>query len=331
MLELLTTTHCITGVDAPAHKNTRPRQQVSDLHSACSGYCGRSVHFRLNMRFLKRLLRIFALVLLLCALAAGVLYHLSTRMPAGYTPAYLTDAQIAEAARIVDTQKFPRLLNLASEARNNANLAVKSGTTQAAIVPLTITFTQDELNASLWKWTNKHRASYEPYVKQPLIKLEEGRIILMGTVPEYDKVLSVHLVPAIDEQGLHCTLDSVRIGTLPLPQGLFNKQRARVEASLKARLPAWQSAARMDATGVTNSDFDAAATARMVLQILDHKPSPAILLLPKLDSPGKSIPVRLTHLQVEQGALTITVQPLQPEERLALLETVKPSPQAGAD
>lgn len=274
------------------------------------------------------------MVVLLCTIGAGVMYYMATRQPEGYTPDYLTDAQIAEAARIVDTQKFPTLLNLASDAHNSASQAARHGTTQAVIPPVTVTFTQDELNASLRKWAAPYRSSYEPYVKQPLIRLEEGRIVLMGTVPEYHKVLSVHLVPTIDEQGLHCELDSVRIGALPLPQGLFDNQRARVEHALKVRIPAWQATAKMDETGLANTDARAAALGKLVLAILNHEPSPPVLFLPKIDQKNKLVVVRISGIEVVQGALAIRVQGLTSEERVALLEKIKQtknSASAGAD
>lgn len=292
------------------------------------------------MRFFKRLLRILFLFLILAAVGLAVMYHLSTRAPDGYTPSLLTAAQRAEASRSVDTQKIPMLLNLAADAHRNASASLLAQSGKAVppdatqpVKPLTVSFTQDELNATLWKWSEPYKATYETYLTNPFILLEEGAVVLMGTAPEFGRVASAYFEPKLDENGLlRCDLTSLKVGSLPLPESLLSKQRTKLEQALKAQLPAWQDKAKIDPAGVANSDAKAAALSKLVLRLLNREPSPPVIFLPHGNNASKTVPVRLTNVTVEKGVLSITIQPMNPDERAALLDQIrKPQQSASAD
>lgn len=294
------------------------------------------------MKFLKRLTRILVLVLFFGAIGVGVMHHLSKRTPTGYAPTQLTADERAAAAWRLEHQKMPQLLNMATESQAKASAAVRAqargaslpaGTTQP-LSAVTVSFTQDEINSSLWKWSEPYKSDYERYLTGPYVSLEEGAVVLMGTVPEFGRVASAYFEPKLDEQGmLRCDLTSLKVGSLPLPESLLSKKRAKLEEALKAQLPQWQNRAKIDPTGIANSDANAAALGKLVLQILNHQPSPAVIFLAK-DFPNHSrtIPVRLTNVTVEKGALTITVQPMDATERAALLDQIRaPQQSASAD
>jgi len=275
------------------------------------------------MRFLKRLVRILVLVILLGGIGVGVLLHLSKRVPVAYAPNLLTDAQRYEMSARVDTQKLPRLLNLASEAQNRENKVLRGqkvdSTTQPA--PLTLSFTQDEINSTLWKWSAPYKSDYERYVVDPYVSLQPDSIVLMGTVPDLG-VVSAYFEPKLDEKGmLHCDLASLKLGSLPLPEGLISKKRERLENALKSRLPQWQEQAKIDPTGVANSDAKAAALSKLILQLLHHQATPAVIFVQK--DAKHTIPVRLTNVSIVKESLTITVQPMDAAERTALLEQIR--------
>jgi hypothetical protein len=244
----------------------------------------------------------------------------------------LSTEQRAEAARRVDTQKIPQLLNLANQAQANASsehraqargATVPPSATQP-VPPLTISFSQDEINASLWKWSEQYKADYERYVSNPFVSLQEGAIVLMATAPEFGRVASAHFEPRLDDAGmLRCDLASLKVGSLPLPEGLLSKQREKVEGALRSKLPAWQNKANIDPTGLANLDAKAAALGKMVLRMLNHEPSPAVVFLPRDEKLSKTVPVRLTNGAVEKGLLTITVQPMDAAERAALLDQIR--------
>jgi len=287
-------------------------------------------------RFFKRFLRILVMVLFLGGIGVAVLHHLSTRRPDRYAYALLTPEQREEAARRVDTQKIPLLLSMANEAQAKSSSAVRAvsqglpvppNATQP-VAPLNLSFTQDEINSFLWKWSQSYKPTYERYVTNPFVALEDGSIVLMGTVPEFDRVVSAFFEPKLDEKGmLHSDLASIKLGSLPLPQGLFNSKREKVETALRSRLPNWQNNARIDPTGLANNDARAAWLGKLVLQLLNHQPSPAVIFVNT--SNAKTVPVRLTNVTIEKGTLTITVQPMDAAERAALLEQIR-APQDSA-
>jgi uncharacterized protein YpmS len=286
------------------------------------------------MRFLKRLFRILVAVLILGAIGLGVLYHMSKRLPGGYTPRLLSQTQRDEAEKRVLLQKLPQLTNLASQLHAQGSSTARAQSRGDAppaaatekLDPVTVSFTQDEINASLWKGIEQYKSNYERYVVDPYVVLEDNAIVLMGTVPEFDRVASAYFEPRLDDQGmLRCDLTSLKVGALPLPEGLFAKHRAKVENALRARLPEWQRKATIEPSGLTNADARAAALGKIVLQILNRQPSPAVLFIPKdYDKPTKgSVPVRLTKVAVQKEALTITVEPMTLDQRTALLEKIR--------
>lgn len=285
------------------------------------------------MRFVKRLFRILVLVLILGGIGLAVLYHLSRRTPGGYTPRLLTEAQRVAAEKRANAQVI-QLINLANQSHAQGSSSARAQSRGDApppaasehIDPVTVSFTQDEINASLWPRLEQYKATYERYVVNPYVVLEDNAIVLMGTVPEFDRVASAYFEPKLDEKGLlHCDLTSLKLGSLPLPEGLVSKQRAKVENALRARIPEWQSKAKIEPSGITNADARAAALGKLVLQMLNRQPGPAVVFLPKdIDKPNKgSVPVRLTKVSVEKGTLTLTVEPMTSDERTALLQKIR--------
>src|SRR5204863_3856347 len=139
---------------------------------------------------------IFLAVLILGVSGIAILHYMSTRTPDGYAPLLLTEAQRDELSKRVEMQKLPRLLNLANESAAKATSARRSqaaGTSvpAAATRPtdsVTVSFSQDEINSSIWKLSqsDKYQAEYARYVTDPYVSLQQdGQIVLMGNVPEF--------------------------------------------------------------------------------------------------------------------------------------------------
>ena len=277
------------------------------------------------MQILKPLLRIFIAVLVLGAISLGVLFHLSKRTPSRYNPTALSTQQIEEAATRVDTQKMPALLSYANRAHALASRSAQSRTTAPSQPPLVVTFTQDEINSSFIKWSQRNKDVIDRYVTQPYVVIENGQVIVMGTVPELSRVVSMYLEPKIDDKGqLRCDASSVYLGSLPLPDALFNKYREKLEGALKARMPQWQRGAKIDGGGSANSDARAVLLSRLVIQMLKREPGPALLFVPKKPEDwSNTVPLRLTELAIEKGEVTITIQPIDAKERGALLEQIR--------
>jgi uncharacterized protein YpmS len=295
------------------------------------------------MSVAKRLSRILLAVLIFGGIGLGLLYYLSTRHPNAYLPRLLSAAEREAAAKSLELEKLPRLLNLANQAQANAASAHRAeargedapAASTRPIAPVTVTFTQDEINASLWKQVERYKSTYERYLSDPFVALDEGKIVLMGTVPEFGRVASAYFEPKLDENGmLRCDLTSLKLGSLPLPETMLTKQRQKVENALRSRLPEWQNKADIGPTGVINADGRAAALGQLVIRLINRQPSPAVVFLPKdFERPNKgSIPVKLTQVAVEKGSLTVTVEPMDAQERTALLQQIRqPVQQASAE
>lgn len=285
------------------------------------------------MRIFKRFFLFLAVLLILAIGGAGYAYYLTTHQPDGYKPNALTAAQ-TNAARLEMNHKVESLDNLANESQAwaRSQLLAAQGKPPAQPVakpePVTQAFSQDQLNVYLTQWwIGDIKSKSEAYMKDPFIRLEDGNIILMGMVSEYQKVISVYFTPSIDSEGmLRCDLTSVRLGSLSLPDVLFSKHRDKLVAQVNARLPALQSEMKMDDSGVANNAAGQAALSRLFLSAIDHRPVPATIFMPRKFVPGddkKQLPIRLTGVKVEEGQLTLTAAPLELPEIATLRTKIK--------
>jgi len=280
------------------------------------------------MRIFKRFLFFLAVLLILAIGGAGYAYYLTTHQPEGYKPNMLTAAQ-RDAARVEMNHKVESLDILANESQVWARslLLAAQGKPLAQPIPkpepVTQVFAQDQLNVYLGQWwIGDIKAKADAYMKDPFIRLEDGNIIFMGMVPEYQKVISVYFTPSIDSEGmLRCDLTSVRLGSLPLPDVLFAKHRDKLAAQVKSKLPALQAETMVDDSGVANNAAGHAALSRLFLSSIDHRSMPAAIFMPR--DGKKQLPVRLTGVKVEDGQLTLTAAPLELPEINTLRTKIK--------
>ncbi len=289
------------------------------------------------MKWIKRLLLVIAIGLLGAILFSAGSWYLLQGEPEWYVLRQ-TPEQRAEAARRAD-QKVLSALSWAADAEAYENRLVNrnpASTAPASSRPSahTITITQSELNAFFGKWTESFGwdERYGQYLSQPAITLLEGRLVLAGTVKELNAVVSLHFKPELTEGGqLDIHLARVMGGRLPLPEALWSSQRDRLERKLHAILPQLQHAARIKPNGASNMDAVGAAVVRMALNVLDRAPSDAVLFLPILDHAGgetRSVPVKLTDVQIENDTLIVTVEPMDRQERDTLLHRLRAPYQA---
>ncbi|HYE19126.1 MAG TPA: hypothetical protein VEA69_11815 [Tepidisphaeraceae bacterium] len=279
------------------------------------------------MRIFKRLIQISAVLVILAGLGLAYAYHLTTRQPDGYAPDQMS-AEQREVAAVEMNRKVESLDILANEAQAWArSLVLKQQGKPATPIdkpqPVTQSFNQDQLNAYLNRWwTGPVKAKAEAYLSQPYIRLDDGNIVLMGTVAEYGKVLSAYFEPRIDEKGmLRCDLTSVRLGSLPLPGVMLSQQREKLSKQLKGQLELLRAEASMDETGLANNAVGKAVMARMLLSAFDGRPVPAAVFMPRDDQ--RQLPIRLTGVRVEKGQITLSAAPFELAELATLREKIK--------
>ena len=276
------------------------------------------------MKWIKRFF-LFLLVLILGGLAFGATsYWLSRRNPTWYKPLALNSREMDAAAHRA-FNKVVALHNMADKsAASDSSKQWRQehgAATLPAVPPVTITFTQDELTAFIAHWTKLNSDRIDRYITGPQFGLEEGQIKFACRITELDQIGVLRIEPSIDQKGmLHLEIVSVSAGSLPVPEVLVEKRLTKVEVQLQQWIPGWQRGATINSDGA-NSDAVKAAMSKLFLHALHHQPSSAVLFMP-IDS-HKTVPMKLTKVAVGPGSITLTVEPLNDEDRKVALETLR--------
>ena len=280
-------------------------------------------------KWIKRLLVVFGL-----ALFTVIVFTLTTLALYKSTPPWyaspIPPAQRAELARQAET-KMTATQNWATLLHGDAVRTLRATQSNAPPPSTRVTefheirFTQDELNALFEKWSALYGwgGKYSQYLQDPRIILQPDRLILAATLKELGAVTSFHFAPRLDENG-QLRLDLVRVmgGRLPLPEALWTTQRTRIVDSLKWRIPTWQPSARIDEQGAANQSAMSVTLGRLVMRAAASQPGDPILFLP-VNEASRSVPVRVTDLQVASGEMMLRVRKLTADERAALMQKIR--------
>lgn len=287
---------------------------------------------RLMNKWIKRLLVAAITLGVVLAVLAVVGWRLMRGVPDWYQPLAMSAEQRNAAARSA-TNKLALLQNRAAMARADEQVArlnpQTSPTTQSE--EITITFSDDELNALLSEWSvwQSVRSSYEKYLKDPYVLMKDGRFILAGRIEELDAVASLHFEPTIDSQGrLQVKLARVLAGRLPLPTAAMSNYQKQAASAIARRLPTWRQRASIDGTGIANNDAVSVVLAELLMDVLGNQSSDPVVFMEVL-SRGM-MPVKLTGIRIEDHSLTLTVRPMNVEERTALLQHIRENPPTAA-
>jgi hypothetical protein len=282
-------------------------------------------------KWIKRLTLFVVGLALVLAAYAGWAYWQARGTPDWLRPTTASAEEQAAAAnrldqKILDTLSAVREWDAAdpsqtrpASARNDRRPVATQPFTQ-----LKVSFTEAELNASFRKWDKLYgwTERYRNYVQDPGIVLHDGKIIVAGKSEEVGSVVSVHFDPKIAKDGdLELELSDVLAGRLSLPQWSVQKYRTTARNKLKAALPGLQRKAEFRPDGSANSEAMTAAMAKLFLRVLDDEPGQPVVFLPVGNQ--RSVPVRLTAVDIEDKELTLTVKPMNARERSAVLEQIR--------
>jgi len=140
---------------------------------------------------------------------------------------------------------------------------------------------------------------------------------------ELGAVASFQFRPQLDAAG-KLRLDLVRVtgGKLPLPEGAWANWRDQIVDATRKNVPKWRAQARIDSSGAANFPAMAATLSRLLFAVAEKHPTEPVLFLP-LAGERDSVPVKVARVAVETGKLTLTVEPMSPAERAALLERIR--------
>src|SRR4051794_14892880 len=280
------------------------------------------------MKWLKSLLRIVALLVVLIAIGAGVGWYLLHGRPSWYD-GVAPDPAARQAAAVRAENELKRTIDWAAsqQAEERAALyaARTSPTTPATSAPttgpatrrsLTVTFSEQELNAAFEKWETAYdwRDAYGDYISNPRIVLHEGRLIVAGDVKDMGTLISLHFHPRVDEKGrLLLELERILGGRLPLPESAFDGYRGRLEQKVRASLPGLQGGAKFKPDGSANEKAVAACFAELLLHVLEREAAEPVLFLPA--NQGACVPVKLTDVAIDGKSIALTVQLMNAEGR----------------
>jgi uncharacterized protein YpmS len=242
---------------------------------------------------------------------------------AGDRPTDAQREQLARAAenKMIDAQNWAATLRADAQRSQYATTA----TTARAEASHVIEFSDRELNALFDKWSVLYgwRDKYAEYLEDPRVILKNDRLILAGRMKELGAVASIQFRPQLDAQG-KLRLDLVRVtgGKLPLPEAAWVKWRDVIVDATRKNLPSWRAQAKIDSSGAANFSAMAATLSRLLFAVAARQPAEPVLFLP-LAGEKDSVPVKVANVAVETGKLTLTVEPLTPAERAALLQRIR--------
>jgi uncharacterized protein YpmS len=285
-------------------------------------------------KWFRRLLLLVATIAVVLLGGVMVAFFMVRSRPSFYRLTKLTAAQRADAAKSAE-DKFIKIQNeaartsAAESARRHREVKGSTTSTSHPIVfdgqPVTISFTEAELNAFFDKWSNfqNWKDAYEPYIEDPVVILKDDRVILAAKLRDPDLVVSLHFEPSIDANGqLKLELARILGGVLPLPESMISKYEDRLTSGIAKRLPTWQQSADIDANGAVNSNAIAASAAKLLVHMLRHEPADPVLFLPVFGQKG-SVPVRIQAVDVNDSEMSMTIQPMSRDEQAELLKRIR--------
>jgi hypothetical protein len=278
------------------------------------------------MKWIKRLVLLVVFVGVFAGVLAGAGWWLSHRAPAWYARRHQSPQERAAAAARAE-QEVQRTLGWAQDQQAYADSTRNGGppSTRPAKT-LRIALSEDELNGFFQKWDKEFHWSerFQQYLSDPQIVLHNGRLILAATAKEMGTVVSIVFAPRLQGAKLNMPVEQVLAGRLPLPQGVWDRYREPLEERIGESLPDWQEGAEIRPNGTANTDAVAAAMGELLLDVLSNHPAPAVLFLPyDVSNQHRSLPVKVTSVQIANKTLTLIVEPMSSDERQALLTTIR--------
>lgn len=290
------------------------------------------------MRFLRSVLLGLGILLVAAISVAAVGAYMYGRQPTWYRRPHWTAAEQKAVANSAD-QKFADVFSWAAAIQAQRVRQLKGTPAQPDENPAatkTVTLTEDEVNSFVDNWHDPRHNGWKdklsPYFSDGRIVLQKRRLILAGESKDLGAVVSISFQPKIDDQGrLDLELSDIDAGRLPLPQALVQGRLDRLEGLLSNHLVDYQQAARMDRTDAVNGSAVAAQMTKLLLNALNGRPSDAVLFVPfDLRDLKRELAVKLTGMTVEDGSMSLTLEPLSLQEQKALLSRIRQPPESPA-
>jgi hypothetical protein len=279
----------------------------------------------------KVLWSLVALLVVGCLLALWA-FWVATRIPLWYLP-------VTKLATTEQSDQEWQVRNKMAEAQTWANhhhaweAATSAGRTPLGKAPereLTVSFTQDEINAFVGVWYNDYgqkliggKERFSEVFCKPMVVIRPDCITMAGTMPMLgNRVVSLDLEPKVESGMLNLRILRIRMGDLPVPDFAWSRARADLLKSLKAIREDSQRWAKVDDSGAGNGALVTAILTQQGMDALEKKPTWNVLFIP-MELGKAGLPVQLRTCELADGQITLTSQPIPRAERKGLLEAVK--------
>ena len=280
------------------------------------------------MRWVRRLLLVVAIVLCAVLAAAVFAYFQYRATPDWYRADTMTEQQRKQAANSAD-QKLADLFSWSAAVQASAVRQIRGDSSQPAPEPKTVTLTESELNAFATAWQGSDNNPIEQkltrYFSDGRLVLADGRIIFAATSRDLGAVVSVQLLPTVDEQGqLRLQWQGVSVGDLAIPHALISGRLRGLTDQLQDQMSRYQQSAQIDQTLTANSSAVQAMVTRWLLDALSGQASDPTAFVPfDVGDFQQAQAVRLTSVQVTDGSLTLGLAPLSLQDRSSILSRLK--------
>lgn len=248
----------------------------------------------------RRIVLLSAVALIIAGLVTA--YILASWMPADYQPARLTSAEKDVAMR----EFRRRLMEFNNEGQKNE--------------PFDWTLTQDQLNRYLDSMDeiavqggteagSVHRAMESIGLAEPAVVLDNGRVRIVARSLQYKKIVSLDIGLSLDPDGrLRVSIESARIGRLPMPASLVRSMIERLRGKLSRRLGDVTSAPAVG--GLDSSQV--ALVLQRVISAIDGEPIPTEMTW-RITTRKR---VRVTRIDIADQKLTLHMEHVRrPEEK----------------
>jgi hypothetical protein len=195
-------------------------------------------------------------------------------------------------------------------------------TTSESSGPITIALSEEEINSFFVTWNPRFhwKEKISGFAQDPVLLIEDHELILAATVNGWDAVISLHLLPRLENGKLHISITEVTAGTLALPQSAYAGYLNKLVNLTEKKLPLERKEAEINPRGWTNGATVAAAMSELLIHTLHDEPAEPVLFVPeKIGHDSRSLPMLVTGVSVADKVLTVTLQPMTADQRQALL------------
>jgi hypothetical protein len=281
------------------------------------------------MKIVRRLIVSGIVLALVIASLGFYIRHRALQVPRWYRKLALDDEARQAAANSMD-QKLIGTVSAAQSAHaaevRARNHGATSPTTLESANPITISLTEDEINAFFITWDQRFhwKEKISSFAQDPVVVIEQNELILAATMKGWDSVISLHLLPRLENGKLHISLTEVTAGTLPLPMSAYSSYLNKLIEITDKHLPELREQAQISPRGWANGSAVAAAMSELLIRTMRDQPAEPVLFIPdKIGHDSRSLPVVVTGVTVADKALTLTLQPMDATQREALLQHIR--------